>query len=35
MGFNDPDGKDYREFERVMFQIRRELLPKIEEIFIK
>ncbi len=32
MSFSDPDGKDYREFERVMFQIRRELLPKIEEV---
>jgi arsenate reductase len=29
IGFEDPDGKDFEEFERTYFQIKERLLPKI------
>ncbi len=31
VGFADPDGKDYKEFEKSFKEIKEKLLPKIEE----
>ncbi len=33
MGFEDPDGKDYREFEKSFFDIRERLLPKLRRFY--
>jgi arsenate reductase len=33
IGFIDPDGKDYEEFEKTYHEIKKILLPKVKEIF--
>jgi arsenate reductase len=33
VGFEDPDGKEYAEFEKTYKEIEEKLLPKIEEFF--
>jgi len=33
IGFSDPDGKDYEEFEKLVGNIKKEFLPKIKEKF--
>jgi len=33
VGFIDPDGKDYKEFEKTYNEVKEILLPKIKEIF--
>ena len=32
MSFEDPEGKDFKEFEKTFFKIRERLLPKVEEV---
>ncbi|GAX87433.1 arsenate reductase [Lebetimonas natsushimae] len=34
-GFEDPDGKDYREFQKTYKEIEKKLLPKIRKFFEK
>jgi arsenate reductase len=35
VGFEDPDGKDYKEFQKTYKEIEKKLLPKIKEFFKK
>jgi arsenate reductase len=35
IGFSDPDGKDYKEFQKTYKEIEKILLPKIKEFFEK
>ena len=35
IGFEDPDGKDFKEFKSTLTDIRKILLPKIREVLLK